>query len=143
MKIYKALATAAVVVGMALGSASCRSKPTGGQVLGLAAPPEGYAPVTVQELVEGNRWQDQRVLFEGTISAVGCVGCGGVIIADRTWRVSTEPEDPSQFKIPVRPGARLRVWGVLRVADNGFREVKAHRVEFLGAAAGKRPGAAS
>lgn len=119
------------------GAAGCTSDAKANTVLGEPTMPQGYAAATVQQLAEEDRWKDQKVAFDGSISKVGCEGCGGVIIADKTWRISCEPADPGKFKIPVRTGAPLRVWGVLHVTDDGFREVKAHRVEILEGSAGK------
>jgi len=130
MRVLKCLLPLAGILAIVAGAAACDAAALANQVLGPADPPPGYATTTVQQLVQEDRWQDQKVLFEGAVSRIGCVGCGGVIIADKTWRISAEPERPSEFRIPARPGARLRVWGVLRITE-GFREVKAHRVEFL------------
>ena len=124
------LASAATLLAAALAGAVYVAKGSEKEALGAAKPAEGYAQSTVQQLAQEEKWKDQKVQFEGTIAKVGCIGCGGVIVADKTWRISAEPEDPSKFRIPARPGTRLRIWGVLRVSD-GFREVKAHRVEFL------------
>lgn len=130
-------ALAALVLGGLLGPAACTSEAKANTVLGEQKVPEGYTTATVQQLVEEDRWRDQKVVFDGAISKLGCTGCGGVIVADKTWRLSTEPADPGKFRIPVRAGGRLRVWGVLRITGDGFREVKAHRVELLNGASGK------
>ncbi|MDX2093035.1 MAG: hypothetical protein SFX73_34650 [Kofleriaceae bacterium] len=113
-----------------LGGLGCGSRARANEVLGLPTPPAGYASTTVEELVRDEGLGGQRVFFEGAIAKFGCLGCGGVIAADKTWRISIEPEDPSQFRIPVRSGVRIRVWGVLQIGNRGFREVKARRVEF-------------
>ncbi len=126
------------LVPILVGAHGWRGRAFAGDALGLPAAPEGYASASVRELAREDRWRDQKVLFEGLVAKVGCVGCGGVILADRTWRISVEPEDSSKFRIPRRTGARLRVWGVLRVGQDGFREVKAHRVQFLPAGGQER-----
>ncbi len=128
----KPLVVTLLTVALAAVS-GCATRAEANEVLGVEKAPEGYVKANVQDLAEGDKWKDQKVLFEGTIAKLGCAGCGGVIIADKTWRISAEPEDPSKFRIPVRTGARLRIWGVLSVSSDGFREVKAQRVEFLDA----------
>ena len=130
MRSSRWLAPLAGALGI-IAVAGCGSPAMANQMLGPTEPPAGYSSTTVQQLVQEDRWHDQKVVFEGAISKIGCVGCGGVIVADKTWRISAEPEDPSRFRIPVRAGAPLKIWGVLRVTEDGFREVKAHRVEFL------------
>lgn len=119
-----------LVVALVVGA--CNGHALASQVLGPAEIPEGYQRTRVQDLVEDDKqWRDRDIYFEGAISKIGCGGCGGVIVADKTWRLSVEPADPSQFRIPVKTGARLKIWGVMRVTEDGFREVKAHRVEIL------------
>lgn len=129
------LSTMAVVAvlgstGLA-GTTGCTREAKTNTVLGEEKVPQGYMTTTVEQLVNEDWWKGQKVFFEGSISKIGCAGCGGVIIADKTWRISTEPANPSKFTIPVKTGAPLRIWGVLSVTDDGFREVKAYRVEFL------------
>ena len=111
-------------------SVGCYGDASAAEVLGPQAAPEGYTAATIQQLVEQDKWRDQHVVFAGTINKVGCASCGGVIVADKTWRISCEPADPKKFKIPARPGSTIRVWGVLKVDEDGFREVKAQRVEL-------------
>lgn len=120
-------ATLAGGIGATTG---CDADARAADVLGPQAVPQGYAAATVQQLVEQDNWKDQQVLFTGTINKVGCASCGGVIVADKTWRISCEPADPKKFKIPARPGSTIRVWGVLKVDEDGFRQVKAQRVEL-------------
>lgn len=132
MHIIRTLLALALAIGTANATTGCQGADAqAGEVLGPHTPPEGYAATTVQQLAEDDRLKDQNVLFTGTVNKVGCAGCGGVIVADKTWRISCEPADPSKFKIPVRIGKAIKVWGVLRVTDDGFREVKAERVEFI------------
>lgn len=130
MHVAKRMAIAVLLSGAMAGAVGSTSRAEAKEVLGPAAAPDGYASASVQDLVKLDRLKDQKVLFEAAVSKVGCVGCGGVIVADKTWRISVCPEDPGKFKIPTRAGARLKIWGVLTVV-NGFREVKAQRVEIL------------
>lgn len=109
-----------------------------GEALGTVQATESYSPATVQEVAQLDKWRDKKVVFEGTVGKGGCADCGGVVVTDKTWRIGVEPEDPSKFRIPTRPGARLKVWGILGISGNGFREVKAQRVEFVERVADKR-----
>lgn len=127
--MMKRFAMALLLTGVLAGVAGSPSRAEAKEVLGPPAAPEGYASASVQDLVKQDRLKDQKVLFEAAVSKVGCVGCGGVIVSDKTWRISVCPENPAQFKIPTRAGTRLKIWGVLSVV-NDFREVKAQRVEI-------------
>lgn len=122
-----------LVLAFAFATVGCArsGEAEAGPVLGPAKAPEGYTTTTVQELAKDDSWKGKPVMFEGTINKVGCGDCGGVVLADKTWRISCEPADPSKFKIPVKRGAVVRVWGKLSIDGEGFREVKADRVEFL------------
>lgn len=132
MHVIHSLFAVVLAVGTVSATSGCQATDAqAGEVLGPQVPPEGFVDATIEDLAEDDRWKDQKVLFTGTINKVGCEGCGGVIIADKTWRISCEPADPGKFKIPVRTGKTVKVWGVLRVTDDGFREVKAERVEFI------------
>lgn len=123
-------------IAMLLGGASllavsaCSSRANTKEEATKVAPMEGYASTTIQDLVQTDRFKDQKVLFEAAVAKIGCVGCGGVTMADKTWRISVCPENPGQLTIPTTAGTRVRVWGVLSVVDD-FREVKARRVEVL------------
>lgn len=138
MRLSTMAMVAVLGLGGLLGASGCTTEVKANTVLGEQKVPEGYTPTTVEKLVNEDRWKGQKVFFEGSISKIGCAGCGGVIIADKTWRISTEPANPSKFTIPVKTGAPLRVWGVLSVTGDGFREVKAHRVEFVEPSGGKK-----
>ena len=127
--VMKRVAMAVLLSGVLVGATGSPSRAEAKEILGSAAAPEGYASASIQDLVKQDRLKDQKVLFEAVVSKVGCVGCGGVIVADKTWRISVCPDDSSKFKIPTRAGTRLRIWGVLSVV-NGFREVKAQRLEI-------------
>lgn len=98
------------------------------------APPSGIATVTMAELLQKpEAFRDRPVLVEGRIGSLGCADCGGVLLTDKTWRLSVEPEDPKAFRIPVEQGARLRAWGRLHVeSESGktFVELKAKGVEL-------------
>lgn len=113
-----------------LGAAACSSRAEVDDTGLKAAPLEGYTSTTVQDLVQTDRFKDKRVHFEAAVAKVGCVGCGGVTMADKTWRISVCPENPGELKIPPTAGTRVRIWGVLSVVDD-LREVKAQRVEAL------------
>lgn len=91
--------------------------------------------VKLAELMEHpNAYQGKLVRVEGRIGKGGCVDCGGVLLADKTWRLSVEPEDPKAFTIPTRTGARLVAWGVVSVEPQKegapFVELKARGVEL-------------
>ena len=122
-----------LILAFAFATVGCAStdEAQAGPVLGAPKAPEGYATTTLAELAQNDSWKGKPVTFDGTINKVGCQGCGGVILAEKTWRLSCEPGDPSKFKIPVKTGALVRVWGKLTIGEDGFREVKADRVEFL------------
>jgi hypothetical protein len=113
-----------------IGVAACSSKAQERQAAAATAPMQGYASTAIQDLVQTDRFKDQKVLFEAAVAKVGCVGCGGVTMADKTWRISVCPENPAQLTIPTTAGTRVRIWGVLSIVDD-FREVKAQRVEPL------------
>ena len=113
-----------------MGVAACSPKAEAKQTAAAAAPLDGYASTTIQDLVQTDRFKDQKVLFEAAVAKVGCVGCGGVTMADKTWRISICPEDPGRLTIPTTAGTRVRIWGVLSIV-NDIREVKAQRVETL------------
>ena len=130
MLVTKRLAVAALLSGALVGVSAWCSRADAKEALGSAAVTGGYAATTIQDLVKMDRLKDQKVLFEAVVSKVGCQACGGVIVADKTWRISVCPEDPAQLKIPTRAGTRLRIWGTLTIV-NDFREVKAERVERL------------
>ena len=125
------VATATITIGYTARAAA-------GEVLGAVQSTDSYSPASVQEVAQLDKWRDKKVVFEGTVGKGGCTDCGGVVVSDKTWRIGVEPEDSSKFRIPPRAGARLKVWGTLGISGNGFREVKAHRVEFLDRAAEKR-----
>ena len=129
--IHHVLVLALALGVAAAGCASSEADAQAGPVLGPAKAPDSYATTTLSELAQNDNWKGKPAIFDGTISKVGCQGCGGVILAEKTWRLSCEPSDPSKFKIPVKTGALVRVWGKLTVGEDGFREVKADRVEFL------------
>lgn len=97
---------------------------------GAAASADGYASTTLPDLVKTEQFKDRKVRFDAVVSKVGCAGCGGVTMVDKTWRISVCPEEPSKLEIPRTAGTRVRIWGVLTIVDD-FREVKAHRVEKL------------
>lgn len=129
IQVSKFCALAMLLLGGFFGFVCCTSDKSTG-TLGADKPLEGYTTATVEQIVKDDRLGNQKVLFEGVVSQIGCADCGGVIIADKTWRISAEPEDPGKFQIPARAGTRLRIWGILRITD-GFKEVKVHKVEFL------------
>lgn len=122
-----------LVLVFAFATVGCAStdEAHAGPVLGPAKAPEGYAAATLPDLAQNDSLEGKLVMFEGRINKVGCQGCGGVILAEKTWRLACEPGDPSKFKIPVKTGALVRVWGKLMIGEDGYREVKADRVEFL------------
>lgn len=105
----------------------------GGDVLGKPIDPQAKA-VKMGDILENSRaYRDKLVLVEGRIGAVGCGDCGGVIVTDKTWRLPVEPENPSEFRIPVKKGAPIKVWGVVRVgagdADLGLVQLRARGAE--------------
>ena len=121
---------AAVLVSTAIIASGCTSRTEASEALGSVQSPESYAPATIQDLAQLDKWRDKKIVFEGVVGQVGCADCGGVVVTDKTWRIGVEPEDPGKFKIPARAGARLKTWGVLEISGE-FRQVRAQRVEFL------------
>jgi hypothetical protein len=115
-----------------VGAAAFTSRAVAAQGSGPSSPAsaDGYAATTLPDLVKTDQFKDKKVQFEAVVSKVGCVGCGGVTMVDKTWRISVCPEEPSKLTIPTTAGTRVRIWGVLSIVDD-FREVKAHRVEKL------------
>lgn len=128
MKQYVVAALACVALVGAAALPSISEAAQGGS--SAPAPADGYTATKLVDLVKTDQFKDQKVQFEAVVSKVGCVGCGGVTMVDKTWRISVCPEEPSKTTIPTTAGTRLRIWGVLTVVDD-FREVKAHRVEKL------------
>lgn len=129
MKQLVILAFACAAVAGASAFAS-RAQAAQGAVSSEPASADGYAPTTLPDLVKTEQFKDRKVRFDAVVSKVGCVGCGGVTMVDKTWRISVCPEEPGRLKIPTTAGTRVRIWGVLTIVDD-FREVKAHRVEKL------------
>jgi hypothetical protein len=113
-----------------MGGAACSSRAETKEAAAATAPMEGYASITIQDLVQTDRFRGQKVLFEAAVSKIGCVSCGGVTVVDKTWRISVCPENPGRLTIPTTAGTRVRIWGVLSIVDD-FREVKAQQVEIL------------
>lgn len=119
----------------ASGTAAVGTAAAGTPAVGTAAPStvavsEGYTATKIQDLVQTDRFKDQKVLLEAAVAKVGCVSCGGVTMVDKTWRISVCPDVPGQLTIPTTPGTRVRIRGVLTIVA-GFREVRAHQVETL------------
>lgn len=129
MKTVKQFVIGSVACVALLGAAAFTSTAAAAQGPGATAA-DGYAAATLPDLVKTDQFKDKKVQFEAVVSKVGCVGCGGVTMVDKTWRISVCPEEPSKLKIPTTAGTRVRIWGVLTIVDD-FREVKAHRVEKL------------
>lgn len=116
-------ALAAFAALWVVGRGGDRGLPT----LGEPAGPQARS-ARIGDIVQNPRaYRDQVVVVEGRIGAVGCVDCGGVIVTDKTWRLPVEPEDPSKFRIPVKQGAAIKVWGVVHV--EGAEEEKAEANE--------------
>lgn len=91
----------------------------GAEVLGKPVDSEAKA-VELSDIVQNPAaYRDEIIVTEGRIGALGCVDCGGVIVTDKTWRLSVEPENPQEFRIPLKPGARIKVWGVVHVEGGG------------------------
>jgi hypothetical protein len=129
MKQYMIGAFACVaLVGATAFTSRVVAAPGGGASVPASA--DAYAATTLPDLVKTEQFKDKKVQFDAVVSKVGCVGCGGVTMVDKTWRISVCPEEPSKLKIPTTAGTRVRIWGVLTIVDD-FREVKAHRVEKL------------
>ena len=129
MKQY-VIGTVACVALVGATAFTSRAVAAQGTEPGATASADGYAATTLPDLVKTEQFKDRQVQFEAVVSKVGCVGCGGVTMVDKTWRISVCPEEPSKLKIPTTAGTRVRIWGVLTIVDD-FREVKAHRVEKL------------
>ncbi len=127
----------AILVSTAIIAFGCTSRTEASDALGSVQSPESYSSATVQEVAQLDKWRGKRIVFEGVVGKAGCADCGGVVVTDKTWRIGVEPEDPSKFHIPVRAGARLKVWGVLEISGE-FRQVRAARVEFLDRGVEKR-----
>ena len=124
------IGTFACVALVGAAASASRAVAAPGGAASASASADGYAATTLPDLVKTEQFKDMKVQFDAVVSKVGCVGCGGVTMVDKTWRISVCPEEPSKLKIPTTAGARVRIWGVLTIVDD-FREVKAHRVEKL------------
>ena len=128
--IVATLALIAVVASGCTSRTEAASRKEASQGLGSIESAESYSPATVQELAQIDKWRGKKIVFEGVVGKVGCADCGGVVVTDKTWRIGVEPDDPSKFHIPARAGAPVKIWGVLEISGE-FRQVRAHRVEFL------------
>lgn len=101
----------------------------------LGAPrPAQITATTLEDLLQHpDAFKDKVVAIEGRIGAIGCTDCGGVLVSDKTWRLSVEPEDPKAFSIPAQAGARIQAWGRVQVEQEkggSFIELKARGVEI-------------
>lgn len=103
------------------------------QKLGDPRPPQ-LAVTKLEDLLQRpEAFKDKEVAIEGRIGSVGCVDCGGVLVTDRTWRLSVEPENPKAFSIPAKAGARIQAWGLVQVEQEkggATVELKARGVEI-------------
>jgi len=123
MKRLIAVAALLVLVALAVLWLGGHGK-KGAEVFGEPVAPQAIV-ARIQDIVQNQQaYRDKIVVAEGRIGAVGCLDCGGVIVTDKTWRLPVEPEDPSKFRIPVKRGAPIKVWGVVHVegAEEGSRE---------------------
>lgn len=95
-----------------------------GQSFGKPADPQAAAVKMQDLLAKPAEYKGKLVVLEGRIGAVGCTDCGGVLVTDKTYRIPVEPENPSEFKLPVKAGALIKVWGVVAAADGDPNSVQ-------------------
>lgn len=87
--------------------------------LGEPLDPQARAVSVSDVLGNPERYKGQVVVLEGRIGAVGCLDCGGVIVTDKTWRLPVEPVNSQEFRIPVKQGAPIKIWGIVHVENLG------------------------
>lgn len=117
----KALLMCAAVIA-ALGTSGCNKE---SKLLGEPAPSDAVR-ATVQSIAEdAAKYSGKTIVVEGRISG-GCSDGDGVVLSDKTWRIEVKAPSTAGFQIPVRPGARMRAWGIISVEKEESKHSEAH-----------------